>query len=72
MNKNFYEVMGLEQTATTREVKKAYKKLALVLHPDKNDSPDAEVQFRQLAAIYDVLKDQTKREMYDKVEGHRL
>ena len=67
MNKNFYEVMGLEQTASTREVKKAYKKLALVLHPDKNDSPDAEVQFRQLAAMYDVLKDQTKREMYDKV-----
>lgn len=67
VNRNFYEVMELEQTATTREVKKAYKKLALVLHPDKNPSPDAEVQFRQLAAIYDVLKDPTKREMYDRV-----
>ena len=67
VNRNFYEVMGLEQTATKGEGKKAYKKLALVLHPDKNDAPDAEVQFRQLAAIYDVLKDQTKREMYDRV-----
>ena len=67
VNKNFYEVMGLDQVATTKEVRSAYKKLALVLHPDKNDSPDAEIQFRQLAAIYDVLKDKTKREMYDKV-----
>ena len=68
VNKNFYEVMGLDQaSATTKDVRSAYKRLALVLHPDKNDAPDAEVQFRQLAAIYEVLKDKTKREMYDKV-----
>ena len=68
VNKNFYEVMGLDQASTTtKDVRSAYKKLALVLHPDKNDAPDAEVQFRQLAAIYEVLKDKTKREMYDKV-----
>jgi len=67
VNKNFYEVMEIDQTASTAEVRKAYKRLALVLHPDKNDAPDAEVQFRQLAGIYEVLKDKTKREMYDKV-----
>lgn len=68
VNKNFYEVMGLDQASTTtKDVRSAYKKLALVLHPDKNDAPDAEIQFRQLAAIYEVLKDKTKREMYDKV-----
>ena len=44
VNKNFYEVMGLEQaTATSRDVRSAYKKLALVLHSDENDAPDAKI-----------------------------
>jgi len=67
VNRNFYDAMEIDQSATTADVRKAYKKLALVLHPDKNDAPDAEIQFRQLAAIYEVLKDKGRREMYDKV-----
>jgi len=67
VNQNFYEVMEIDSTASTSEVRKAYKRLALILHPDKNKSPDAEIQFRQLAGIYEVLKDKEKREMYDKV-----
>ena len=68
VNENFYTLLGLDQSAaTTKDVRPAYKRLALVLHPDKNDAPDADVKFRQLAAIYEVLKDKTKREMYDRV-----
>ena len=43
------------------------RKLSLVLHPDKNPAPDAETKFRWLVAIYEVLKDSHKREIYDRV-----
>ena len=43
---NFYEYMELTQEATTSEIRKAYRKLSLVLHPDKNDAEDAEIKFR--------------------------
>jgi len=64
---NFYEYMELTQEATTSEVRKAYRKLSLVLHPDKNDAEDAEIKFRWLASIYEVLKDTEKRAIYDRV-----
>jgi len=64
---NFYEYMELTQEATTSEIRKAYRKLSLVLHPDKNDAEDAEIKFRWLAGIYEVLKDKEKRDIYDRV-----
>merc|ERR1711971_1174316 len=64
---NFYEYMELTQEATTAEIRKAYRKLSLVLHPDKNDAEDAEIKFRWLAGIYEVLKDKEKRDIYDRV-----
>ncbi|KAK4287031.1 hypothetical protein Pmani_039888 [Petrolisthes manimaculis] len=67
INQNFYQVMGISQEATLQEVKKAYRRLSLQLHPDKNDAPDAEVKFRQLVSIYDVLKDEGRRASYNRV-----
>ena len=67
LNKNFYEFMEISNDASTSEIRKAYRRLSLVLHPDKNTADDAETQFRWLAAIYETLKDPKKREIYDRV-----
>jgi len=69
VNQNFYEYMGLDPdgSATTNDIRKSYKKLAVVLHPDKSDAEDAEIKFRWLASIYDVLRDSKKREIYNRV-----
>ncbi|XP_068159948.1 uncharacterized protein F54F2.9 [Drosophila tropicalis] len=67
VNKNFYEFMGINQTATNNEIKRAFRTLSIVLHPDKNSAEDANIQFRNLVSIYEVLKDSSKREKYDKV-----
>jgi len=67
VNQNFYEYMELTSEATTSEIRKAYRKLSLVLHPDKNSAEDAALKFRWLASIYEVLKDPEKRKIYDRV-----
>ncbi|XP_028038279.1 uncharacterized protein F54F2.9 [Bombyx mandarina] len=67
VNQNFYELMGVSQDATPAQIKSAFKKLTLKLHPDKNDSPDADVQFRNLVSVHNVLKDPGKREKYNEV-----
>jgi len=67
VKENFYTLLSISQDATVAEVRRAYRKLSLQLHPDKNDAPDAEEKFRQLVAVYDVLKDSTKREKYNLV-----
>ncbi|KAJ8878496.1 hypothetical protein PR048_019074 [Dryococelus australis] len=53
--------------ADASEIRRAYRRLSLVLHPDKNDAPDAEVKFRELVAVYDVLRDNNKRMRYNDV-----
>lgn len=67
VNQNFYEVLGVSQAANASEIKKAFRRLSLLLHPDKNPAEDAEQQFRKLVAVYDVLKDPNKRQRYDNV-----
>ncbi|NXI67463.1 DNJC1 protein, partial [Anseranas semipalmata] len=55
------------QDASSADIRKAYRKLSLILHPDKNKDENAETQFRQLVAIYEVLKDEERRQRYDDI-----
>lgn len=59
---NFYQFLGVQQDASSADIRKAYRKLSLTLHPDKNKEENAETQFRQLVAIYEVLKDDERRQ----------
>lgn len=67
VNQNFYTLMGIKQDATLSEIKRAFRNLSVQLHPDKNDAEDANVVFRNLVSVYEVLKDPVKREKYDNV-----
>lgn len=65
--KDFYGVLGVSQTASGDEIKKAYRKLAMKYHPDQNkDNPEAEAKFKEINEAYDVLKDEQKRAAYDR------
>ena len=66
MGKNYYAALGINKDATEDEIKKAYRKMALKYHPDKNKSPGAEEKFKDIAEAYDVLSDPDKRKIYDK------
>ena len=66
METNYYEILGLEQTATTEQIKHSYRKLARLYHPDVNNSPDAEKKMRLINQAYNVLSDPTARQKYDR------
>ncbi|KAJ8704158.1 hypothetical protein PYW07_013452 [Mythimna separata] len=63
--KDFYEILGVSKDATDSDVKKAYKKLALQLHPDKNHAPGAEQAFKAIGNAAAILTDAEKRKQYD-------
>ncbi|HEY2680293.1 MAG TPA: DnaJ domain-containing protein, partial [Candidatus Udaeobacter sp.] len=68
--RDYYEVLGVERTVAGEEIKRAYRKLAVKFHPDKNpDDPHAEEKFKELGEAYDVLMDPDKRAAYDRY-GH--
>ena len=69
--RDYYEVLGVGKSATAEEIKKAYRKLAIQYHPDKNpDDKAAEEKFKEAAEAYEVLSDQEKRAKYDRF-GHQ-
>lgn len=68
--RDYYEVLGVGKTASTDELKKAYRQLAFKFHPDRNpDNPQAELHFKEASEAWDVLSDPRKRELYD-AYGH--
>ncbi|MEM9418056.1 MAG: J domain-containing protein [Planctomycetota bacterium] len=62
---DYYQVLGVARDASADEIKRAYRKLAQKLHPDRNDAPDADEQFSKVSEAYEVLKDPEKRNRYD-------
>ncbi|MBS7644554.1 MAG: molecular chaperone DnaJ [Candidatus Bathyarchaeia archaeon] len=67
--KDYYRILGVSRGASKEEIKKAYRRLALKYHPDRNKSPDAEERFKEISEAYAVLSDDEKRRQYDLL-GH--
>jgi molecular chaperone DnaJ len=66
---DYYDVLGIARNASADELKKAYRRLAMQYHPDRNKEPDAEARFKEVTEAYEVLSDPEKRAMYDRF-GH--
>lgn len=68
--KDYYKILGVARSADTKTIKKAYRELALIWHPDKHSAPEekekAETQFQIIAEAYEVLSDDEKRKAYDR------
>ena len=68
--RDYYEVLGVDKNADEQAIKKAYRKLAMKYHPDRNpDNKEAEEKFKEVNEAYEVLSDATKRQNYDQF-GH--
>ncbi len=68
--RDFYEILGIERTASDAEIKKAYRRLAMKYHPDKNqNSKESEEKFKEVKEAYEILSDPQKRPLYDQ-HGH--
>ncbi|MDD3532215.1 MAG: J domain-containing protein [Candidatus Shapirobacteria bacterium] len=65
MAQDYYQILGLKKEASPEEIKKAYRKLALKWHPDKNKSAEAEKRFKEINQAYEILSDPQKKQAYD-------
>uniref|UniRef100_A0A8C4NIL4 DnaJ homolog subfamily B member 9 n=1 Tax=Eptatretus burgeri TaxID=7764 RepID=A0A8C4NIL4_EPTBU len=65
--RDLYEVLGVPRSAGHHQIKKAFHRLAMKFHPDRNKSPDAEDKFHEIAQAYEVLSDEKKRREYDQL-----
>ena len=68
MGLDYYQLLGVSRSANDEEIKKAYRKLALQWHPDKNASnrEEAEIKFKLISEAYEVLRDPNKRSIFDR------
>jgi len=66
---DYYNILNISKSASADEIKKAYRKLAVKWHPDKNKDPGAEDRFKKISEAYDILSDESKRSQYDQF-GH--
>ena len=67
--RDYYDILGVDKKATTKDIKSAYRKMALKYHPDKNKASDAEEKFKEINEAYQVLSDNEKKKAYDQF-GH--
>ena len=63
---DYYEQLGVSRDADAETIKKAYRKLAMQYHPDRNDASDAEENFKRVTEAYEVLRDAEQRQLYDR------
>jgi curved DNA-binding protein len=68
--KDYYQILDVDENADLKDIKKAYRRLALKFHPDMNPDEGAEEKFKQVAEAYEVLKDDTKRAEYDEMKRY--
>lgn len=70
MNKQYYDILNIKEGSSEDEIKKAYKKMALKYHPDRNKSPDASEKFKEISEAYQILTNKDQRQLQSNVQFH--